>query len=275
MDAPEIRAEIVEHYEHDYDEARRISGGFGELELVRTREIIRRHLPPGYLRVLDVGGGTGVHAQWLAEDGHRVVVVDPMPRHVVAARALAEGGLAVEAELGDSRRLIQGDASVDVVLLLGPLYHLTDRVDRMSAWRESLRVVRPGGLVFAAGISRFASLFDGLARGWCSDPEYRVVVEQDLRDGQHRNPERRPHWFATAYFHHPDELEAEAAEAGAERVELVGIEGLAGWLPHLGREWADPAGRETILDSARLVESERSLIGLSAHLLLVARRRTT
>jgi 2-polyprenyl-3-methyl-5-hydroxy-6-metoxy-1,4-benzoquinol methylase len=59
----------------------------------RTREIIERHLPAGRLRMLDVGGGTGVHARWLAELGHSVEVVDPMPRHVAAARALGAAGL--------------------------------------------------------------------------------------------------------------------------------------------------------------------------------------
>jgi SAM-dependent methyltransferase len=272
MDGPEIAVEISDHYEQEVDESTRISEGFGQLEFLRTREIIERHLPDGRLRVLDVGGGTGVHARWLALAGHVVELVDPIARHVDAAAAIGADGLAVTARRGDARALPAGDATFDVVLVLGPLYHLTERSDRLRAWREALRAVRPGGLVIAAAISRFASLFDGLARVALDDRRFRRIVEQDLVDGQHRNPDRISGWFTTAYFHLPDDLEAEATEAGATIVELVGVEGLAGWLPHLAEHWHDATARATIVESAQMIESEPTLRGLSAHLLVVTRR---
>src|SRR5207253_5707878 len=68
--------------------------------------------------------------------------------HVQAARALADEGLSVRAELGDARQLDIADESFDAVLLLGPLYHLTDRGDRVRALREAGRVAKPGCLVF-------------------------------------------------------------------------------------------------------------------------------
>jgi SAM-dependent methyltransferase len=275
MDEVPVPTEIVDHYEHDYDESSRISEGFGQLELVRTREIVERHLPAGRLTILDVGGGPGVHARWLAGAGHVVELVDPMPRHVAAGAALAAEGLGVTAQLGDARALTQANGSFDVVLLLGPLYHLTERRERVQAWREALRVVKPGGLVFGAAISRFASLFGGLTDGILGDPRFRAIVERDLRDGQHRNPDRDPQWFTTAYFHHPDELEAEATEAGLSVVEIVGVEGLAIWLRHLEADWNDPERCAPILDAARAVETEPSLRALSPHLLVVARRPTS
>jgi 2-polyprenyl-3-methyl-5-hydroxy-6-metoxy-1,4-benzoquinol methylase len=234
MDPPRVDQEVVVHYRDDVDEGSRLNGGLAELELVRTREIIRRHLGSRRVDVLDVGGATGIHASWLAEDGHRVHLVDPIEGQVARALRLpgAEAGL-ITAEVGDARRLRQGDASVDVVLLLGPLYHLTERTDRLLALAEAARVVRPAGLVFVAAISRFASLFDGLARGFLFEPGFRAVVEADLRDGQHRNPSRHLHWFTTAFFHHPDELRSEVEGAGLLVHELLGVEGLAGWLGHL------------------------------------------
>jgi 2-polyprenyl-3-methyl-5-hydroxy-6-metoxy-1,4-benzoquinol methylase len=272
MQLPEIPVEISDHYEHDYDESQRISNGFGELELIRTREIIERYLPSGRLRVLDVGGGTGVHARWLARDGHDVELVDPMPRHVAAAQELASEGLSVTAHIGDARALTQADNSADVVLLLGPLYHLTERDDRLRAWHEALRVAKPGGLVVAAVVSRFASLFSGLSLNLLADTAFYTMAQRDLREGQHRNPDRTSGWFTTAYFHHPDEIVAEAAEAGAQVVELFGVEGLAAWLPQLGDDWSDPTWRERIVASARAVETEPTLRGLSAHLLLVTHK---
>jgi SAM-dependent methyltransferase len=264
--------EVREHYARDIDEGERLRRGPGLLELARTQEIVRRHLPAGPLRILDVGGGTGVHAAWLADDGHDVHLVDPIDRHVEAARRLAGPGRRITAEVGDARRLRADPDSAEAVLLLGPLYHLTDRADRLLALREAGRVVRPGGVIFAAGISRFASLLDGLGRGFLFDPEFRAVVERDLRDGEHRNPERRPHWFTTAHFHHPDELRAEGVDAGFDGVEVVGVEGVAGWFGELFDRWDDPEVREAILFSARAVESEPAVVGASAHLLMVARR---
>jgi SAM-dependent methyltransferase len=160
-----VPEEIVEHYDREIDEAQRITEGLRQLELLRTREIVRRHLPSAPRRILDVGGGAGVHATWLAGDGHHVHLIDPVPRHVEQAR---QGG--ITAELGDARQLRFAGASFDAVLLFGPLYHLTDAGDRVGALREAARVVDPDGLVFVAAISRFASLFDGLARGSCSTP---------------------------------------------------------------------------------------------------------
>jgi SAM-dependent methyltransferase len=263
--------EIIEHYEQEIDEGQRITRGLGRLELLRTREIIRRHLPPAPRRILDVGGGTGVHAAWLAEEGHHVHLIDRVPRHVEQARRLAPGSGRVTAAVGDARALPAAPAGFDAVLLLGPLYHLTERADRVRALREAARAVRPGGVVFAAAISRFGSLFDGLAREFLFDPEFRPIVERDLREGQHRNPRRRPHWFTTAFFHHPEELRAEVADADLEVIELVGVEGLAGFLPGLDRRWQSDRDRELILWSARVIEAEPSLLGLSGHLLAVAR----
>ena len=265
----DVPREIVGHYTDEVDEGERITQGLGELERLRVQEVVRRHLPAsGSLRILDVGGGTGVHARWLAADGHSVHLVDPVPRHVEQA-ALLDG---VTSELGDARSLATEDASFDAVLLFGPLYHLVAREDRLLALREAARVVRPGGPVFAAAISKFASLFDGLARGLLFEPGFPEIVERDLREGEHRNPDHLPHRFTTAHFHHPDDLRGEGAEAGLQVLELVGVEGLAGWLPQLEQRWADPDTRDLILHSARAVESEPTLQALSAHLVLVARR---
>jgi hypothetical protein len=132
-------------------------------------------------------------------------------------------------------------------------------------------VLRPGGLCFAAAVSRFASLLSGLFDDLLGDPEFGRIVERDLRDGQHRNPTPRD-YFTTAFFHHPDELDVEVREAGFALVDLVGIEG-PGWpLPDVEKRWADPVQRDQLLWAARVVEREPSLLGFSAHLLAVARR---
>jgi SAM-dependent methyltransferase len=252
-------------------EAARLGKGHGVIELARTREILERWLPPPPADVLDVGGGPGTHAVWLATRGYRVVLVDAVPLHVTQARdAAARAGQTIDARLGDARRLEEADGAVDVVLLLGPLYHLTERTARVLALREARRVLRPAGLVVAAGVPRFASLLAGLFEGALRDPEFRAIVERDLVDGQHRNPTSRD-YFTTAFFHHPDELRAEMAQAGFTVEAVLGVEG-PGWaLPDLAARWADPARRAEILAAARAIESEPSLLGLHAHVLAVGR----
>jgi ubiquinone/menaquinone biosynthesis C-methylase UbiE len=263
--------DIGAYYDRGIEDERLLEG-MGPLELARTRELVRRYLPPPPAAVLDVGGGTGIHASWLSQDGYRVHLVDPVPLHVEQAERRAAGrpNQSFTVALGDARRLAERDGSQDAVLLLGPLYHLTERAERLTALTEARRVLRPGGLAFAVGISRYASLLDGLRSGWLGDPEFRRIVERDLRDGQHRNPspDRHPEWFTTTFFHHPDELAEELVAAGFTIEALLGVEG-PGWL--LRGRWADAASREHLLYAARAVEHERSLLGVSPHILAVGR----
>ena len=252
-------------------EARRLGEGHGPLEFARTCDILARCLPSPPATVLDVGGGPGPYAVWLAPRGYRVVLIDAVPLHVAQARdAAARAGQTIDARVGDARRLEEADGSADAVLLLGPLYHLTERTARLQALREARRVLRPGGLVVAAGVSRFASLLSGLFDGFLADPAFREIVEQDLRDGQHRNPTSHD-YFTTTFFHHPDELRREVAEAGFTVEAVLGVEG-PGWaLPDLSTRWTDPARRAEILEVARAVESEPSLLGFHAHILAAGR----
>ncbi len=271
MDDPKLDPEIDRYYSREWDEDARIRSGLNQLEFIRTREIVRRFLPEGPLRILDVGGGGGVHSEWLLADGHAVTLIDPVERHVAEAGASLGHNDGFAAELGDGRSLLHPDGSFDVVLLFGPLYHLTDRADRIQAWQEGVRVLRPGGLIYGAAISRFASLVSGMSEGMIFDDAFRGLVTQDLKDGQHRNPIGRD-FFTTAFFHHPYEMREEAAEAGVDITAPLGVEGVAGAMPHLGEHWQDERKRKIIIDAARAIETELTLLGLGPHLLLVGRK---
>jgi SAM-dependent methyltransferase len=210
----------------------------------------------------------------LAERGYAVHLIDAAPRLVAEARrraARASRGLA-SCRVGDARALPVADESVTLVLLLGPLYHLIDAADRRRALEEATRVLRPGGVLIAAGISRWASALDALARNLLADARFARIVERDIQDGQHRNPTERLDYFTTAYFHRPAELRAEVERAGLTVEGLYGIEG-PGWiLTDLVERWSDPERRAALLHIARLLEAEPEVLGCSAHLLVVGRK---
>ena len=266
--APEIRA-----YYDAAPEEERLRLGPGPLEHARTLELLSRYLPPSPAVVLDIGGGPGIYAQWLADRGYEAHLIDPVPRLVEYARTrTAQAARPItRCVVGDARQVDAPGASADAVLLLGPLYHLPGMRERQRALREVRRVLRPGGVLFAAGISRFASALDGLVRNLLSDPEFAAIVTSDLTDGQHRNLTSRLDYFTTAYFHRPEELEREVQAAGLQVEGLFGLEGPGWLLGDFEARWQDPGRREQLLDILRRLEREPALLGVSAHLLAVAK----
>ena len=144
--------DTVRSYYARFPEERRLSSGSAQIEAARTKALIRRYAPEPPAEVVDVGGGAGAYAFWLANQGYGVHLLDVSPRLVELAserNANARAPLVSVGE-GDARSLPLADRQVDMVLLLGPLYHLTDAVDRAQALSEAVRVLKPGGLLFMA-----------------------------------------------------------------------------------------------------------------------------
>jgi ubiquinone/menaquinone biosynthesis C-methylase UbiE len=266
MTTPEVAPGILTFYAETIDESTRLTGSAdGRLELVRTQELLRRHLPAAPAAVLDVGGGPGAHAAWLVADGYAVHLVDPVQRHIEQAE---RHGCTVES--GDARSLSAEDSSYDVVLLMGPLYHLPDAADRHQALAEAFRVVRPGGLVAVAGINQYASLFEHTAFAHLDQEPVRANIEKILATHVHDGKRG----FTEAYFHSPQLLEEEVREAGFQGVAVYGVEGptwslLKATEQYTGESVADSALFASALTAARLAEPYPELLAASSHLLAV------
>jgi SAM-dependent methyltransferase len=261
----ETDAALRAYYERGM-ERERLSDGRGELEFTRTTEIVRRALPAAPAVVADIGGGPGRYALWLASLGYQVEHRDLMPLHVEQLAADAAGMPGIRTAVGDVRDLDLPDASVDAVLLLGPLYHLLDRAERVDALRECARIVRPGGAVFAAAISRWAARIDGMLREriYVKYPVVTGLIDEVDRTGM--LPPLGDGAF-TAFCHRPGELRSELEDAGLEVADLVSVEGPAFILGDLDARLADPADRSVALEVARAIERVPELLGIGPHLI--------
>ncbi len=260
--------ERIARYYIEFNEDARLSDAIGQLEFVRTMELLERHLPPPPARVLDVGGATGPYSEALGRRGYETHLLDAMETHVEQARRRAA---IASVTVGDARELPWPDQHADVVLLMGPLYHLNERADRAAALLEARRVLKPGGRLAAAAISRFASLLDGLQRCLMDDARFRQIVLRDLECGQHRNSTERIDYFTTAYFHLPEQLQAELKNAGFTEARVFPVEGVVCLAPDLEACWADKEKREFLLEVIRRTEAEPSLAGAGSHLMAFAR----
>ncbi|MEU4361449.1 class I SAM-dependent methyltransferase [Promicromonospora sp. NPDC023987] len=247
-----------------WDEHARLTTGTaqGPVEHIRTQELIRQRLGPG-ARVLDVGGATGVHAAPLADDGYDVLLVDPVAGQV--ARAGAHGTF--EARVGDARDLSAegldlGDDEFDAALLLGPLYHLATREDRLLALREAVRVTRPGGTVAAAAITRLAALVGG-GYELFGPPAWQAVLEHGVAPDDIA--------FPAAHFHDAAELAAEATEAGLADVVVHGVEGPAGGaLERVALDAPEASGLiDAALTLARALSTTPGVPDMSQHILAI------
>ena len=252
----------------------RLDRGLGIVEFARTKEILSRYLNYG-MTVYDVGGGVGRYADWLAGLGMNVTMFELAPSAV--EHALAHQSVSFQAIVADARDLPAGNESCDALLLMGPLYHLLSKENRMEALKEARRVLRPKGLLFAAGISKFSSTTWAVStyrsgNSCLDDPIYMNMIRGEMATGEHHRPKEYPKFLAQAYFHTPTELAKELEEASFQMEELLAVEGCVWFTPMLEEKWDDPTARERLLEIIRTTEGEPSLMGVSPHFLGIARK---
>jgi ubiquinone/menaquinone biosynthesis C-methylase UbiE len=218
----------VDEVESYYDSA--ASEEWGRLERHRTEfavtlKAFAEHMPEPPGTVLDIGGGPGRYAVELAGRGHTVTLLDVSEQSLRIAETKAqEAGVSLTACIHASA-LDMGmldSATFDVVLLMGPLYHLLSQGERVRAVREALRVLRPGGTLFAAFITRFAPFRYSASKDVSWFSERRDYALEILESGVHDQPEG----FTRAYFAHPGEVIPLMQSCGAKTLALIGSEGI-------------------------------------------------
>jgi S-adenosylmethionine-dependent methyltransferase len=247
------------------------------LEFQVAMHLLEKYLPPPPARVLDLGGGPGRYTIALAQKGYCLTIFDLSSKSLALARRNVEeaglvGGVAGY-EQGCATNLSRfADGSFDAMLVMGPLYHLVEEVDRLAAVRESLRVLRDGGIVVASIINQL-----GVARaaatelvGWLGTPDALNIV----RGYVNQAPPGEDAAFTEAYFAHPLELRNWYEAAGAETVTLAAQEGLAGGLRDACRSLVEsPAAWQNFVQIVLATCEDPTIVGGSEHTLYVGRKK--
>jgi S-adenosylmethionine-dependent methyltransferase len=237
-------------------------------------EITRRHIDSVLAPasdILDLGGGPGRYAFHYAAAGHRVSLVDLSPGNVEFARAReAETGVALrERRIGDARHLpFLEDESFDLVLCMGPLYHL-DEAGRSAAMGECARLVRPGGTIVYAFITTTAMALSllqkdpGALEAW--EPSIGLCEERGTNDPDFDKG------FTEAFFVDPLEVAGMIAREGFELDRVAAAEGLAAQSEDKLRALGEGALARWI-DYSYRHSRDASLLGASQHVLGIIRK---
>jgi len=264
-----------------YNEGRefgRLRSGLGLIEFERTRELLLTHLPPAPAVIYDIGGGYGEYAWWLASLDYEVHLFDLSETNIHISADLAQeypGTSLACAMVCDARSIPRSDDSADALLLMGPLYHITQRDERLDALCECRRLLKHGAPLFAAAITPYAPLLArtttyGVHDRWLENPDFIAMVERELRDGQHSNRGCYQRGIGDSYFHTSAALREELHIGGFTNAAVYGVVGAAWLAPNLDELWADPFSREALMHTVRLLDGHDEIIGLSTHILGVA-----
>jgi ubiquinone/menaquinone biosynthesis C-methylase UbiE len=265
-----IDSEISNFYTQSSEESR-LKLGLGPLEFERNKDLISRYLPAHKGLVADIGGGPGHYAQWLAALGHKVILVDPVPKHIQQAENRSKRSkYRFQAILGEARALPLESGSADVVILHGPLYHLQDIEERMAVLKETRRVLKIGGAALGFAINYAASTLAALQNGMIHHDQVFAMCRQELLSGEHHPPAGFPGILAQAFFHSPSALISEFKAAGFSPTAVLAVEGMAWMDQKYFESWSSPEKKRRLLDLLQLTEGDRELLCLSPHMMLAA-----
>ncbi|MCL2776231.1 MAG: methyltransferase domain-containing protein [Oscillospiraceae bacterium] len=269
----EENIKIVQDFynENSLSEWNRITG---RPEFLLTCRMFDRYIKPGD-KVLDIGGGPGRYSFYLAEKGGDVTLFDLSPENVkFADEKSTELNLPVRTVCGDARtadKIITGQVQFDHVLLMGPMYHLLEETDRVTAVNAALNLLKPGGIIYVSFISTFGGIVFGMKTcpdfvAWETDKEFieQVVSRKSLR-GDKGNT------FTITYMIEKDEILPFMAQFPLEKLHLFGQESITS--PCENNIMSQP--KEIIklwLDLCEKLWEREDLLSWSEHLMYVGRK---
>jgi len=244
-------------------------------EFLLTCRMMDRYIKPGDT-VLDIGGGPGRYSFYLAEKGCDVTLFDLSPENINHVNKHSiESGLSVKAICGDAREAdsivrAQSDRKqFDHVLLMGPLYHLLEEQDRVKAINSALKLLKPGGLLFAAFISMDGGLvfmLRELPEQFANPDEQKFLIP--LVDGDNFSGAA----FTQAFFINQHNVLPFMSQFGLEKLHLFGQEGVLAPNVHTFMEQT-PEVKEALLKLSEDLYEKEEYLSWAEHLMYVGRKQ--
>ena len=254
------RKEILDNYYSEWNEDDRLLSRFGQVEFLTTIRYIEKYLEPG-MRILEVGAGTGRYSHYFARKGYKVDAVELVERNISGFNEKTLPDETVTIVQGDAVNLhMFKDNEYDIVLHLGPMYHLSSEDERKAAVSEALRVTKPGGKIFVAYILNEMTVINYFFRnGHINEEELREeIVSSNWRFWENK----RKHLA----FYRIEDINALMRDFDVNRLHLVGTEMISGAIRELLLDMSD----EEFFYYTEYIYSicERAdMIGMSGHLL--------
>lgn len=257
--------EIELWYDEKYDEWERLERHKIEFDI--TKRYMDEYIVGENLKIFDIGGGPGRYSIYLAEKGHRVSLLDLSKRNIeVAKEKSAEIGISLEAYIhGNALELNKYCEEYDVVLLMGPLYHLIKESDRKTAIEGALSLLKPNGIIIASFISKYAPIQDYL-KGLHpieSVDELLVFLENGSSQGGKG--------FTTAYFTDHKEAKDLMNSFGLTELAFAGVENILGSKEKEVNMLEEDEYRKWLEIGYQLGQDE-NLMGTSEHFLYIGRK---
>ncbi|MBQ8149708.1 MAG: class I SAM-dependent methyltransferase [Clostridia bacterium] len=263
----------------------RLRSGIGLIEFERTKEILRERLPKAPAVIYDIGGAYGEYAWWLSSLGYEVHLFDLSETNIRMSAELAAEypgvGLA-SATVCDARSVPRPDKSADAILLMGPLYSITEYEERILAIRESRRLLKDEGLLFSAALTPYSVLVSRLAvyhgdrlkkRRELDDPAVLGIIGRALEDGCYINPEKKiATGIGSSHLHTARALREELTAGGFDTASVHGVMGGAWLAPNLDELLAKEETRAVLLKTVRMLDTHEEIIGLSGHMLAISKK---
>lgn len=268
--------EVLKFYESGVEKGR-LERGLGIIEFYRTKEILKKYITSSNNIIYDVGGGIGVYSSWLSEMDNTVHLLELAPSAVKYALENQKLTNPFIAEVCDARNINRPNESADIVLLMGPLYHMQNPNDRIKVLNECYRVLKKDGILFSVGISKFSTTTWALStygstNELLGENEFMNMIEKELITGNHIRPKEYPYLITQAYFHDPLELQSEVESAGFKTINKHAIEGTIWFTPNLNEKWKNPEIRTRLLNILKITENEDSIMGMSPHFMIISKK---
>ena len=263
----------------------RLRTGIGLIEFERTKEILVEKLPKPPAVIYDIGGAYGEYSWWLSSLGYEVHLFDLSETNIKMSEELAVEYPNVSlksAMICDARSIPRPDKSADAVLLMGPLYSITEYEERILAIKESHRLLKDDGILFSAALTPYSVLVSRLAvyhendtkkRKELDDPAVISIIERALVDGCYINPERKiANGLGSSHLHTAKALREELSCGGFDTLSVHGVMGGAWLAPNLNELLENEETRKVLMKTVRMLDTHEEIIGLSGHLLAVSQK---